>query len=181
MQPGITGDRVACPREMQSRDLATSRDHGRSHGLPSGERPTGPPTGGGRCSRAVRCACGVCVAACSTSASSVRGRGQPLAWAWRRDPTHYWGLSYRHQSYLLLEQKSSWFPQKSRSRASQHRLRSRLAVASPLVASPLVAARRVAAPLARVQRSTRAAPARLVHRWRSTSERLQHATPCTTT
>ena len=31
----ITGDRVACPREMQSRDLATSRDHGRSRGIVS--------------------------------------------------------------------------------------------------------------------------------------------------
>ena len=27
----ITGDRVACPREMQSRDSVVSRDHGRSH------------------------------------------------------------------------------------------------------------------------------------------------------
>ena len=33
----ITGDRAACPREMQSRETVVSRDHGRSRGLPSGD------------------------------------------------------------------------------------------------------------------------------------------------
>ena len=58
-----------------------------------------------------------------------------------RAPARRRGLSYRHESYLLLEQKSSWFPQRAEvelrstgfALASLSRRRSSLLVASPLL------------------------------------------------